>query len=63
MNIYVLTHNEAHEGGDVQGVFSTEEKAREAAEKIRLPAGDIFYWEILVYEVDNPKALEEIVIR
>lgn len=30
MFVYVLTENEANEGGTVAGVYSTEQKAREA---------------------------------
>jgi hypothetical protein len=53
--VYVLTHNQANEGGTVEGVYSTEQKAREGADAARLPAGSdtIFSWEILPVEVDG----------
>lgn len=53
--VYVLTHNEANEGGTVEGVYSTEQKAREGADNGRLPAGPdtVFFWEILPVEVDG----------
>jgi hypothetical protein len=49
--VYVLTENEPHEGGSVMGVYSTDEKAREAA-----PETDdgFYYWEIIPVEVDTP---------
>jgi len=54
--VYVLTHNEANEGGTVEGVYSTEQKARDEMASRRLLAGDdsIFFWEILPFEVDRP---------
>jgi hypothetical protein len=53
--VYVLTHNEANEGGTVEGVYSSEQKARERAAEARLPGGreTIFFWEILPVEVDG----------
>ncbi len=54
--VYVLTHNEANEGGTVEGVYSTEQKARDEAASRRLPGGDgsVFFWEIVPFEVDGP---------
>ena len=53
--VYVLTHNEANEGGTVEGVYSSEQKARERAAEARLPSGreTIFFWEILPVDVDG----------
>jgi len=53
MVVYVLTENEANEGGTVAGVYSTEEKAREAITRLGERDG-IFFWEILRVEVDDP---------
>jgi hypothetical protein len=53
MFVYVLTENEANEGGTVAGVYSTEEKAREAIARLGEREG-IFFWEILRIEVDDP---------
>lgn len=61
--VYVLTHNEANEGGTVEGVYSTEQKARDAAASRRLPSGDgsVFFWEIVPFEVDgSPEGLDPI---
>ncbi len=54
--VYVLTHNEVNEGGTVEGVYSTEQKARDEAMSRGLPAGDgsAFFWEIVPFEVDGP---------
>jgi hypothetical protein len=56
--VYVLTHNEANEGGTVEGVYSTEQKARDEAASRPLPAGEgsIFFWEIEPHELDGPSA-------
>lgn len=56
MIVYVLTHNEANEGGTVEGVYSTEQKARDEAASRRLPSGDgsVFFWEIVPFELDGP---------
>jgi hypothetical protein len=53
MFVYVLTDNEANEGGTVAGVYSTEEKAREAIARLGEREG-IFFWEVLRIEVDGP---------
>jgi hypothetical protein len=53
--VYVLTHNEANEGGTVEGVNSSKQKAREGAADARLPGGEetISFWEILPVGVDG----------
>jgi hypothetical protein len=54
--VYVLTHNEANEGGTVEGVYSSEQKAREEAARRPLPGGEdsLFFWAIEPFEVDGP---------
>jgi len=54
--VYVLTQIEANEGGTVEGVYSTEQKARDEAASRPLPGGDdsVFFWEIVPFEVDGP---------
>lgn len=51
--VYVLTDNEANEGGSVVGVYSSEENAREAIAGLGAREG-IFFWEVLRFEVDDP---------
>ncbi len=53
MIFYVLTENEAHEGGSVMGVYSTMQKARDEAPP---PSSDIEFWAIVPVEVDTPPA-------
>jgi hypothetical protein len=52
--VYVLMHNEKNEGGTVEAVYSTEDKAREAVAD--RPAAAPFYWEIVPVEVDASSA-------
>jgi hypothetical protein len=61
MFVYVLTENEANEGGTVAGVYSTEEKAREAIARLGEREG-IFFWEVLRIEVDGPSG-EGVAVR
>lgn len=63
MIVYVLTENEANEGGTVEGVYSSERKAREEAAKRPLPGGEgsLFFWQIEPFEVDGaPGGLDPI---
>lgn len=54
--VYVLTENEANEGGTVEGVYSTEQKARDVAASRPLPGRErsVFFWGIEPFEVDGP---------
>jgi hypothetical protein len=61
MFVYVLTENEANEGGTVAGVYSTEQKAREAIARLGEREG-IFFWEVLRVEVDSPSG-EGVAVR
>jgi hypothetical protein len=48
----------------VEGAYSTEEKARDAAASSHLPADDFWFWKILPVEVDDPPGgWEEIRIK
>jgi hypothetical protein len=54
MTVYVLTENEPNEGGAPLGVYSTPEKAKDAAAE-RAPSPDWFYYAIYPVELDAPQ--------
>ena len=51
MIIYIVIHGYDHEGFEIDGVFTSEEKAKEFKETI--PYGD--YKEIIEWEVDTKR--------
>ena len=57
MKVYVVTFVVTHEGSDIEGIFSTLEKAEEYVDSLT-KYGPIFqgtYYDIDEFEIDKPR--------